>query len=62
MEGMIFRDVYWNPRTGSDITRSCFSAAGIFGMVFWLIISLVILGIGHIGIHLQHIKNLEGRI
>jgi hypothetical protein len=32
---------------------------GIYGKVIWLMISVVILGIGHIGIHLQHRKNIK---
>lgn len=31
---------------------------GIYGKVIWLIVSAVIIGIGHIGIHLQHLKSI----
>jgi hypothetical protein len=38
---------------------------GIYGQVIWLVIAVVVLGIGHIGIHIQHLceidKNAEER-
>jgi hypothetical protein len=36
-----------------------FLLLGIYGKVIWLIISVIVLGIGHIGIHLQHQKILN---
>lgn len=36
-----------------------FLLLGIYGRVIWLIISIIILGIGHIGIQLQHLKELN---
>lgn len=36
-----------------------FLLLGIYGKVIWLILSIVILGIGHIGIHVQHLHNKE---
>lgn len=33
-----------------------FLLLGIYGHVIWLIISVIILGVGHIGIHIQHVK------
>ena len=36
-----------------------FLMLGIYGKVVWMILSAVILGIGHIGIHLQHRGQLE---
>lgn len=38
-----------------------FLLLGIYGKLIWLIISVIILGIGHIGIHLQHLKELKKR-
>lgn len=35
-----------------------FLLLGIYGKVIWLIVSSVIIGIGHIGIHTQHIKEI----
>lgn len=36
-----------------------FFLLGIYGKVIWLIISAIIIGIGHIGIHLQHAKEIK---
>ena len=35
---------------------------GIYGKVIWLMISAVIFGIGHIGIHLQNMKSLDKKV
>lgn len=57
-------------RTMRDLTRSLLGIPaplaslpvagilllGIYGRVIWLIAAVVILGIGHIGIHLQHAR------
>lgn len=31
---------------------------GVYGKVLWLMLSVMILGIGHVGIHLQHRKEI----
>jgi len=36
-----------------------FLSLGVYGKVIWLIASTVILGIGHIGIHIQHYKTIS---
>jgi len=36
-----------------------FLLLGIYGKVIWLIISAVIIGIGHIGIHVQHLRTIN---
>lgn len=36
-----------------------FLLLGIYGKVIWLIVSTIILGIGHIGIHLQHVGYIK---
>lgn len=38
---------------------SAFLLLGIYGRVIWLIIATIILGIGHIGIHLMHKNEIE---
>ena len=38
-----------------------FLLLGIYGRVIWMIISAVILGIGHIGIHLGHYREQTGK-
>jgi len=42
------------PVAGATLPVAAFFLLGIYGKVAWLLISVVILGIGHIGIHLQH--------
>ena len=32
---------------------------GIYGKVIWMVIAVLILGVGHIGIHIQHLKFLK---
>ncbi len=39
-----------------------FLLLGIYGKVIWMIIAVVILGIGHIGIHIMHIKKLNSNV
>ena len=36
-----------------------FLLLGIYGKVIWLIIAAVIIGIGHIGIHIQHLRAVK---
>jgi hypothetical protein len=47
------------PVAGATLPVAAFLLLGIYGKVVWLIISVVILGIGHIGIHLQHLKEIN---
>ena len=44
------------PVPGALLPVTAFLLLGIYGKVMWLIATSVILGIGHIGIHLQHMK------
>jgi hypothetical protein len=45
--------------TGATLPVIAFLLLGIYGKVILLIIASMILGVGHIGIHLQHINNLK---
>ena len=61
-----------SPRTMRDFTRSllgvpvplaslpvvAFLLLGIYGRLIWLVAAAVILGIGHVGIHLRHARSL----
>lgn len=40
---------------------AAFLLLGIYGGVIWLIASAAMLGIGHIGIHAGHLKDLRGK-
>lgn len=47
------------PVAGATLPVVAFFLLGIYGKVIWMIIACVILGIGHIGIHLQHRKEIN---
>ena len=56
-----YRNLWGIPAPGATLPVVAFLLLGIYGKVIWLIISSIILGIGHIGIHLQHLNALDGR-
>lgn len=47
------------PVAGATLPVFAFFFLGIYGKVIWMLPACVILGVGHIGIHLQHLKNAE---
>jgi len=47
------------PLPGAVLPVAAFLFLGIYGRVVWLIAGAVVLGIGHIGIHFGHRKNLK---
>ncbi len=47
------------PLAGATLPVISFFLLGIYGKVIWLVIATIILGIGHIGIHAQHSKELK---
>ena len=52
--------IIWGvPVAGATLPVVAFFLLGVYGKVIWLLISVVILGIGHIGIHLQHRKKIK---
>ena len=53
-----YRPILGIPVPGATLPVAAFLTLGIYGKVIWLIISSVILGIGHIGIHFQHVSKL----
>ena len=46
------------PVAGATLPVIAFFLLGIYGKVIWMMPACVILGIGHIGIHLQHRKEI----
>lgn len=46
------------PVAGATLPVCAFILLGVYGKNVFLIISTIILGIGHIGIHMSHYKNL----
>lgn len=47
------------PVAGATLPVVAFFLLGVYGKVIWLMVSVVILGIGHIGIHLQHLREIR---
>ncbi len=47
------------PVAGATLPVLAFFLLGIYGRVIWMLIASIILGIGHIGIHLQHRKEMN---
>ena len=58
-EEIFYRSFFGIPVPGASLPVIAFLLLGIYGRVIWLIISAVIIGIGHIGIHIQHLKELK---
>lgn len=48
------------PVAGAALPVMAFFLLGIYGRVVYMLIAALILGIGHIGIHMQHRKSLDG--
>lgn len=44
------------PVAGASLPVFAFFLLGVYGKVIWMILSVILLGIGHIGIHMQHRK------
>ena len=47
------------PVAGAALPVAAFFLLGLYGKVVWLMASVIILGIGHIGIHLQHLREIQ---
>lgn len=47
------------PVAGATLPVIAFFLLGIYGKVIWMLLASIILGIGHIGIHLQHCKEIQ---
>ncbi|MCM3766229.1 hypothetical protein [Neobacillus niacini] len=55
-ERNFYLSFYGIPVPGASLPVLAFLLLGIYGKVVWLIASAVIIGVGHIGIHIQHLK------
>lgn len=50
-----FYSSFWGvPVAGATLPVAAFLLLGVYGRVVWLVVSTVVLGVGHIGMHLQH--------
>jgi hypothetical protein len=56
-----YRSFLGIPAPGAILPVATFLLLGIYGKVILLVLSAIILGIGHIGIHLQHIKQIQNK-
>lgn len=59
-EENFYRSFCGIPVPGASLPVIAFLILGIYGKVIWLIMSAILIGIGHIGIHLQHLKAIKG--
>ncbi len=55
----MYSSLLFIPVAGATLPVLAFLLLGIYGKNIFLIISAIILGIGHIGIHLQHEKEIK---
>ena len=53
-----YRSLLGIPVTGATLPVAAFLLLGVYGRNIFMIISAAIFGIGHIGIHLQHLKEI----
>ena len=54
-----FYSSFWGiPVAGASLAIAAFFFLGIYGANFFLLFATIILGIGHIGIHLAHKKEV----
>lgn len=56
-ENNFYRSFYGIPIPLASLPVTAFLLLGIYGRVIWLIASALLLGIGHIGIHIQHLTS-----
>jgi len=54
-----YRSLWGIPAPGATLPVAAFLLLGIYGKVIWLTASSIILGVGHVGIHMQHINNMN---
>lgn len=54
-----YSDIIGIPLAGATLPVISFFRLGIYGKFIFMIIADIILGIGHIGIHIQHLKEIK---
>lgn len=57
-QASFYRSFLGIPVPGAVLPVAAFLLLGVYGKVIWLIAASVLLGVGHIGIHLQHRKEV----
>lgn len=56
-----YRNFLFFPVAGASLPVIAFFLLGLYGVNILMLISVIILGIGHIGIHLDHEKEVVGK-
>lgn len=54
-----YSSLFGIPLAGATLPVAAVFLLGVYGNVIWLMLSSIILGLGHIGIHYQHAKELQ---
>ncbi|WP_106449257.1 hypothetical protein [Trichococcus alkaliphilus] len=54
-----YSSFYGIPVAAATLPVVAFFFLGLYGRVIWLMVSVIIFGIGHIGIHLQHRREMH---
>ncbi len=54
-----YSDFFGIPLAGATLPVIAFFMLGMYGKVVFMLIATLILGIGHIGIHIQHRKSID---
>ncbi len=54
-----YSDFLFIPLAGATLPVLAFFLLGIYGRVIWMLIAAALLGIGHIGVHIQHRREIE---
>ena len=57
--GDFYSSLFGIPVAGATLPVAAFFLLGVYGRNILMIISTIILGVGHIGIHLAHRKEVE---
>lgn len=51
--------LWFIPVPGASLPVFAFLLLGFYGKVIWMIAASIVLGVGHIGIHMQHCRELQ---
>ncbi len=54
-----YRSLFGIPVPGAALPVAAFFLLGMYGRVLWMLLAVCILGVGHIGIHLGHRKQIK---
>lgn len=55
----LYRSFLGIPLPLATLPVTAFLLLGVYGRVIWLIVAAVVLGVGHVGVHVQHYRALK---